>query len=76
MYFGEKQVDGAVILDAPDEKLMPGEEGEVGIKLLHPERAGLEPKRGDPFEIREGARVVGEGRVISVLSAGKSTAIR
>lgn len=75
LYFGEKQVDGAVILDGSDKKLTPGEEGEVEIKILDPERVGLEPKIGDPFEIREGRRVVGEGRVLSVLSAGRSTAV-
>lgn len=76
LYFGGKQIDGAVILEGSDEKLMPGEEREVRITLLHPENAGIEPKRSEPFEVREGTRVVGEGRVLSILPAGKSSVIR
>jgi translation elongation factor EF-Tu-like GTPase len=48
------------------EMLSPGEEGEVEMTLVHPERWGRELRPGTEFEIREGSRVVGHG-VIKVV---------
>jgi translation elongation factor EF-Tu-like GTPase len=46
--------------------LSPGEEGEVEMTLLHPERWGTELQPGANFEIREGLRVVGRGIIKDV----------
>ena len=50
------------------ESLSPGEESDVELTLVHPERFGAELRSGGRFEIREGARVVGWG-VIEDVSA-------
>jgi translation elongation factor EF-Tu-like GTPase len=46
--------------------LSPGEEGEVEMTLMHPERWGTEVRPGAKFEIREGSRVVGKGIIREV----------
>jgi translation elongation factor EF-Tu-like GTPase len=49
-------------LDAMEREAMaPGEDGEVELTLLYPERFGTDLRAGSKFEIREGARVVGWG---------------
>jgi translation elongation factor EF-Tu-like GTPase len=46
--------------------LSPGEEGEVKMTLVHPERFGTELQPGAKFEIREGSRIVGGGIIKDV----------
>jgi translation elongation factor EF-Tu-like GTPase len=46
--------------------LAPGQEGEVKMTLLHPERFGAELRSGSKFEIWEGGRVVGWGVIEDV----------
>ena len=48
------------------ETLSPGEEGDVEMTLVHPERFGTELQPGAKFEIREGSRVVGWGIIKNV----------
>lgn len=48
------------------EEMAPGEQGEVELTLLHPERFGMDLRVGREFEIREGARVVGWGIIEDV----------
>ena len=54
--------------DMEGESLSPGEESDVELTLVHPERFGAELRSGGKFEIWEGARVVGWG-VIEDVSA-------
>lgn len=63
-YFGDKQTDGAITL-VGTEKASPGERCRVNIKLLHPERLDGVLEEGQSFEIKEGYRPVGLGRVTS-----------
>jgi len=46
--------------------LAPGEEGEVEMTLVHPERFGADLRVGNRFELREGNRVVGWGVIEDV----------
>ena len=46
--------------------LAPGEEGEVEMTLVHPERFGADLRAGNRFELREGNRVVGWGVIEDV----------
>lgn len=64
-YFGDKQTDGAIIF-VETEKASPGEEHLVSIKLLHSERLDGTLEVGRVFEVREGRKQVGLGRVTSV----------
>lgn len=52
--------------DMEKEPLSPGEEGEVEMTLVHPERFGADLCFGSRFEIREGTRVVGWGVIEDV----------
>jgi hypothetical protein len=52
--------------DIDKETLSPGEEGEVEMTLMHPQRFGTKLHPGATFEIREGSRVVGRGIVNDV----------
>ncbi len=63
-YFGEKQTDGAVFL-AEGDRILPGEEAVVIIKLLHPERLGDALKKEARFVAKGGARAVAEGEVLT-----------
>src|SRR5687768_7236140 len=54
-------------VDAIDKgTLSPGGQGEVEMTLLHPERWKDELRPGAEFEIREGSRVVGRGKIKEV----------
>lgn len=64
-YFGDKQTDGAITL-VGTEKASPGEEHLVNIKLLHLEQLNGTLKVGRVFEVKEGRKRVGLGRVTSV----------
>jgi translation elongation factor EF-Tu-like GTPase len=46
--------------------MLPGEEGNVEMTLLHPERFGEDLRRGGRFEIREGIKAVGWGTIEEV----------
>jgi hypothetical protein len=48
------------------ETMSPGEAGGVEMTVLDPERFGDELRRGNRFEIHEGARVVGWGIIDEV----------
>jgi translation elongation factor EF-Tu-like GTPase len=48
------------------EAMSPGDAGGVEMTLLNPERFGDELRRGNRFEIREGARIVGWGIIDKV----------
>ena len=65
-YFGEYQTDGVIYL-VGRERLMPGEHSEATVKLLHPEHLGSSLHAKATFDFREGAKVVGQGRVLEIL---------
>jgi translation elongation factor EF-Tu-like GTPase len=48
------------------EMLSPGEEGDVEMTLVHPERFGKGLQPGAKFEIQERSRVVGWGIIKDV----------
>ena len=65
LYFGEKQTDGAIILTS-GKRATPGTECEVVIKFLHLEHLEGVVKPLATFEAKEGARVVGRGKVLRI----------
>jgi translation elongation factor EF-Tu-like GTPase len=52
--------------DMDRESMSPGEEGNVELTLVDPERFGPDLRTGNKFEIREGTRVVGWGVIEDV----------
>lgn len=71
-YFGDKQTDGAIDL-IWGEEASPGEEHRVIVKLLHPEQLDDALEVGAAFEVKEGQRSVGLGRVVSLKAFGRAT---
>lgn len=65
LYFGERQTDGAITLHGC-ERVMPGKQCQVSIRLLHPEHLGHALKPNATFALKEGLRVVGWGTVLKV----------
>jgi len=65
LYFGDKQTDGAIIV-TDGIQVLPGEERELTIRLLHPEYVNdaLSPKSS--FEVKEGLKVIGRGIVLKI----------
>ncbi len=61
-YIGALQTDGAIELLGID-KQNPGETKPIRIKLLHPENFGKVLAVGVDFEIREGSKMIGRGRI-------------
>lgn len=64
-YFGDKQTDGAITL-VGTKKASPGEEHLVNIKLLYLEQLNGTLEVGRVFEVKEGRKQVGLGRVTSM----------
>ncbi|MFO1240143.1 MAG: elongation factor Tu [Sphingomonadaceae bacterium] len=61
-YFRTTDVTGEVILPAGTEMVMPGDNVQLGVKLIAP----IAMEQGLRFSIREGGRTVGSGVVASV----------
>ncbi|KAA0912396.1 elongation factor Tu [Psychrobacter sp. ANT_WB68] len=63
-YFRTTDVTGAIQLQEGTEMVMPGDNVEMGVELIHP----IAMDKGLRFAIREGGRTVGAGVVANVLS--------
>ena len=62
-YFRTTDVTGVIELKAGVEMIMPGDNAELVVKLIHPIAIEL----GTKFSIREGGRTVGSGSVTKVI---------
>ena len=62
-YFRTTDVTGVISLPEGTEMCMPGDNVEMTIELIHP----IAMEQGLTFDIREGGRTVGSGRVVSVV---------
>ena len=61
------QMLGVEFVDGPDESVIPGRPLSAVAKLVYPAVSYASLLPGAKFEIREGFRTVGQGRVIEVL---------
>jgi elongation factor Tu len=61
-YFRTTDVTGVVTLPAGREMVMPGDNTEMSVELIHP----IAMEEGLRFAIREGGRTVGAGRVVKI----------
>ena len=62
-YFRTTDVTGVITLPAGVEMVMPGDNVELSIELIHP----IAMEKGTKFSIREGGRTVGAGTVGDIL---------
>jgi elongation factor Tu len=62
-YFRTTDVTGSVTLPEGTEMVMPGDNTEMRVELIHP----IAMDEGLRFAIREGGRTVGAGRVIKII---------
>ena len=62
-YFRTTDVTGVISLPADVEMVMPGDNVEMTVELIH--KVGIE--KGTKFSIREGGRTVGAGNVTEVI---------
>jgi elongation factor Tu len=62
-YFRTTDVTGSVTLPAGTEMVMPGDNTEMTVELIHP----IAMDEGRDFAIREGGRTVGAGRVTKII---------
>ena len=62
-YFRTTDVTGVISLPADVEMVMPGDNVEMTVELIH--KVGIE--KGTKFSLREGGRTVGAGNVIEVI---------
>jgi elongation factor Tu len=62
-YFRTTDVTGAVTLPEGTQMVMPGDNTEMTVELIHP----IAMDEGLRFAIREGGRTVGAGRVVKIL---------
>ena len=68
-YFRTTDVTGAITLQEGTEMVMPGDNVEMSVELIHP----IAMDKGLRFAIREGGRTVGAGVVANVKSWFKTT---
>ncbi|MCR5505704.1 MAG: elongation factor Tu, partial [Bacilli bacterium] len=62
-YFRTTDVTGVITLPAGTEMVMPGDNVELTVELIHP----IAMEKGTKFSIREGGRTVGAGTVNEVI---------
>ena len=62
-YFNTTDITGVITLPAGVEMVMPGDNVELTIELIHP----VAIEKGTKFSIREGGRTVGSGSVTNIL---------
>jgi elongation factor Tu len=62
-YFRTTDVTGTIELPEGTEMVMPGDNTEMTVQLIHP----IAMDEGLRFAIREGGRTVGAGRVVKIL---------
>ena len=68
VYFGDRQTDGLIIFNHEETPALGGEYT-VTIALAHPEYLGDALKKEATFDCREGAKVVGYGKVLGIEKA-------
>ena len=61
-YFRTTDITGAIQLPAGVEMVMPGDNVEMDVELIHP----IAVEKGTKFSIREGGRTVGAGSVVEI----------
>ena len=61
-YFRTTDITGAIKLPAGVEMVMPGDNVEMDVELIHP----IAVEKGTKFSIREGGRTVGAGSVVEI----------
>ena len=61
-YFRTTDVTGVITLPAGTEMVMPGDNTEMHVSLIHP----IAVEQGTKFSIREGGRTVGAGSVVEI----------
>ena len=61
-YFRTTDITGAIKLPAGVEMVMPGDNVEMDVELIHP----IAVEKGTKFSIREGGRTVGAGSVVDI----------
>ena len=61
-YFRTTDITGKIALPAGVEMVMPGDNVEMDVELIHP----IAVEKGTKFSIREGGRTVGAGSVIEI----------
>ena len=69
-YFRTTDVTGVITLPAGVDMVMPGDNVELTVELIHP----IAMEKGTKFSIREGGRTVGAGTVAEINSGGGVTA--
>ena len=62
-YFNTTDITGVITLPAGTEMVMPGDNVELTVELIHP----VAIEKGTKFSIREGGRTVGSGSVTEIL---------
>jgi elongation factor Tu len=62
-YFNTTDITGVITLPAGVEMVMPGDNVELTVELIHP----VAIEKGTKFSIREGGRTVGSGSVTEIL---------
>ena len=62
-YFRTTDVTGVIELPAGVERVMPGDNAELSVTLIHP----IAIEQGTKFSIREGGRTVGAGNVTEIV---------
>ena len=62
-YFNTTDITGVITLPAGVEMVMPGDNVELTVELIHP----VAIEKGTKFSIREGGRTVGSGSVTSII---------
>jgi translation elongation factor EF-Tu-like GTPase len=65
VYFGDRQTDGLIVFDR-EEKPVLGGEYTVTIALAHPEYLGDALQKDAIFDCREGPKIIGRGKVLTV----------
>ena len=62
-FFRTTDVTGVINLPEGKEMVMPGDNTEMTVELIHP----IAIEQGTKFSIREGGRTVGAGSVVTIL---------
>jgi elongation factor Tu len=65
MYFGDRQTDGLIVFDREEKPTLGGEYA-VTISLAHPEYLGDALRKDAIFDFREGPKIIGRGKIISI----------
>ncbi|WP_025725067.1 elongation factor Tu [Acholeplasma granularum] len=63
-YFRTTDITGIITLNEGTEMVMPGDNAEVTVELIHP----IALEEGTKFSIREGGRTVASGTVVKILA--------